>query len=365
MYNYYEILGVSRNAGQKEIKAAFKKLAVKYHPDKTRNDPDDENVFKKVNEAYQVLSDPEKKRQYDRRLEYEYFFSRNSSYNATRVRNYSHKTKTGFDFESHGQHYQKKTYYEPRGRTATDYFVAFIFMTLVGIGFLIFGFFMNKYSAKQEYKKAEAAFEQNNYYEAMKQLNNALMHHDEFGKAYLKRGMLYLKMGNNYKALHDLQNAEKYLKDQEKNAQLYFLKGMGYKMTRQYDSAIVNLQKSIEYNSADTVFITLGELYAYKKNNFNKAQTFFSRAIQNGNDSYNAYFGRGFVHLHLANHYQAIQDLNRAAKKMPANGKTYHFRGRALLNYGRQQAACNDFYKADSLNYHKSRSFIYKYCRGS
>lgn len=61
--DYYQILGVSRNAGEEEIKKAYRKLAHKYHPDKENGD---EKKFKELNEAYQVLSDKEKRSQYDR-----------------------------------------------------------------------------------------------------------------------------------------------------------------------------------------------------------------------------------------------------------------------------------------------------------
>ncbi len=63
--NYYEVLGVDKNASSTEIKKAYRKLALKYHPDKTQGDKESEAKFKEISEAYAVLSDAEKKKMYD------------------------------------------------------------------------------------------------------------------------------------------------------------------------------------------------------------------------------------------------------------------------------------------------------------
>jgi len=63
--DYYQVLGVSKNATKDQIKKAYKKLAIKHHPDKNKGDKASEEKFKKINEAYAVLSNEEKRRQYD------------------------------------------------------------------------------------------------------------------------------------------------------------------------------------------------------------------------------------------------------------------------------------------------------------
>lgn len=63
--DYYKVLGVSKNATQDEIKKAYRKLAVKYHPDKNKDNKEAEDKFKEINEANEVLSDKEKRKKYD------------------------------------------------------------------------------------------------------------------------------------------------------------------------------------------------------------------------------------------------------------------------------------------------------------
>lgn len=63
--DYYNILGISKDAGQDEIKKAYRRLAVKYHPDKNQDNKQAEERFKEINEAYEVLGDPKKRKKYD------------------------------------------------------------------------------------------------------------------------------------------------------------------------------------------------------------------------------------------------------------------------------------------------------------
>ena len=68
MKNYYYFLGILENASEEEIKKAFRKLSLKYHPDKNPNDDFFENRFREIREAYDILGDPENRRIYDENL---------------------------------------------------------------------------------------------------------------------------------------------------------------------------------------------------------------------------------------------------------------------------------------------------------
>ena len=63
--DYYEVLGVGRDASGEDLKKSYRRLAHRYHPDKTQGDKESEEKFKELNEAYEILSDPDKRRRYD------------------------------------------------------------------------------------------------------------------------------------------------------------------------------------------------------------------------------------------------------------------------------------------------------------
>lgn len=99
--DYYQVLGVAKDATQEAIKKAYRKLAVTHHPDKNQGNPEAEERFKAISEAYTVLSDPEKRKQYDE-LGADWEKYQNADYDSRRNHSRANGSSGGFQYEFHG-----------------------------------------------------------------------------------------------------------------------------------------------------------------------------------------------------------------------------------------------------------------------
>lgn len=170
MKDYYKVLGVSSNADEKTIKKAYKQLAVKYHPDKNPDNQHAHDTFAEINEAYQVLSDPTKRSNYD-------FLTRVdvSALEQAFAAAASEPVQQKSTPKPPPPVFARKVPYKP-GK-----FVYAIIAGAVGIMLLIGGFvyFMGKVASEHNYELALAAFNGRNYSEAYYYLKIALEHNDE------------------------------------------------------------------------------------------------------------------------------------------------------------------------------------------
>lgn len=144
--NYYITLGIKNTASLDEIKSAFRKLAKKYHPDKNQHTQQSDDFFKEIQEAYEVLSNYEKRRKYDQKFAYA------NTYEQIRNKTYTPYNGNAYQYAQQQAQYERRYQQSPTGETSrplkenksgTDPYL-FIISIIVAILLLLFIMFYSK-----------------------------------------------------------------------------------------------------------------------------------------------------------------------------------------------------------------------------
>lgn len=192
MSNYYQILGIGPQADQASIKASFKKLALMYHPDRNPDNPQAEEKFKLINEAYSVLSDPSKRFFYDQQRQ-------NPS--LQRPRNTPGRPPSPppptAPFTPYENTYDPANYVSDRMKRRINWMIlGFAIMMLLG-SWGVYRY-MNYLSALQYFHKAQELMEAKRYLLAVNQLNQAMAKDSRIPEVYILRGDINRKHLYNY-----------------------------------------------------------------------------------------------------------------------------------------------------------------------
>lgn len=226
MNNYYEILGIKRSATDREVRAAFKKLALEFHPDKNQGNKTAEEKFKLINEAYQVLTDAEKRYVFNQKLD-------NQTYSQTKKPETAVDAKADWQYKSYseiqnmpdfnsGDYSGQGKFYEskeiPKKESNSLYYIiGFTLCVIIGAAATLFGTYMNHLAAEEHYEKAVLYYNSENYFNAFRACNDALKYDEDYPEVLEMRGNIRFLQKKYKMALLDYQLAEKnYKKPQEK-----------------------------------------------------------------------------------------------------------------------------------------------------
>lgn len=409
MINYYHILGISKKASQKEIKEAYRKLALRYHPDKNPDNAYAEERFKELSHAYQVLRDPGRKAQHDWALIYE--ASGHQAYSPSSSGQNSYTSSYGQPQEATtrsrpGRH--RGTHYRPappvnnrQNMVATAWaFGIFFFFVLLAVGFSSYrSYYQEKVKVQQNelainlYKNAEEAYQQRNFTYALHLLKSiGAEHRIPFDVTRLKNDAL--------QALEE--EADKYYEEEnfERAAQLFQLivnhqptydalnyakLVSSYEMIEDYDHAIVAYQEVIE---AEPFTIEarnrLAALYNQVKD-YQQALKYYLQANEIIINEYQSYYGKAYallvnpaktpeshyqLHCGLAYTYSELELFKEADNALkwaiflrPNSPEAFLLKGNNLLKAQNPKEACKAWGMAREKGSREAAEQLKVHCR--
>lgn len=379
MINYYQILGVTEGASSTEIKAAFKRLAVKYHPDKHAGDIEMEERFKEVNQAYQILSNPYEKARYDIQVMYgqSTFESYYSPPPPPRPKNYRHSYKEPpIDWKENW--------------IATAY--AFVF-TFVVAAVVMSGIWVKNYMDTKEmerllaerralFEDAKTQYRLGNVGDALLTINtlgsfldteeDMAYYKDQLYESFIFEGKHSFNRGAYTDAIYYYELIEKY--GNRKPLPLLEQLAFAYKETNQPYKSVKKLKEILVtgYRSME-VYLTLAEIYRDMIGDKAEAVHYFESASKVAVERYQTIYGNGYpllvtgkflppdhyrLYTGLASIYLETGEFEKAVKATkwniniwPDSSSNYVIAAKGLEQMGQYQKACENYHMARSLGY--------------
>jgi curved DNA-binding protein CbpA len=359
--NYYHILGVSATATLREIKVAYKKLAIQYHPDKHQGNTYFEEKFKQVNEAYQVLSNPNKRAAYDLKLQY-----------ALQMKQRQQGQQYQYQYQGPVRRPApvSERYYRPIPQSRfgkRDYYIVAAIFGGILVFCLMLKLVMDHVTALDRYREAQTYIDQEKWSTAHSFLSEAIYFKPTYAAAYLKRAYIEMEVSRDYPAaLADLDASIRYA--DEITPQMYYLRGKCYQELRNSMGAEANLTQAIRADKNFALaYYDRGMVRAVSLNKFPEAIQDFTRFLQARMPDHalrkNALYYRGFCFYLIQQNQAAVSDYRQVLQQDSLNARVYFLIGKAQVEMDSTNAACTNFDKAVSLGYEAALGDIQQFCK--
>lgn len=370
MATFYDILGVSRGADATTIRKAFRSLAVKYHPDKNQGDQQAEEQFKKINAAYQVLSNPDSRAAYDLSLENP--FQSQSQSDARRryqERRRSKEYQQRYQYRSGGGAYAgqgKSTYTRKKQEPPIEPWKGY---ALVIGAILIFAVFLlgvmrslEIYEARKKYDEAIHLWKVNNRPSlAQKQLNASISRDDEYQEAYAMYADIGIELGTpqevTYHARMALElAAEPSAEDQFRLARCLLAGGdkeMGYYYLKQ-GIIMDSLNPWALYQLADL------ELYTHRR--YEAAIAYFNRYLLIKPYQKDALLHKAVALQQIHRYDSAKMYLEAILDQAPQDPIARYYYGKNLIQEKDTLNACQMFDYALMKGIKQAEWYLFQYC---
>ncbi|MBX2842500.1 MAG: DnaJ domain-containing protein [Flammeovirgaceae bacterium] len=401
--NYYKILGLNENSTQQEIKSAYKKLAILYHPDKTGGNKIAEEKFKLVNNAYQILSDPQQRAQYDLLRNY-YQFQATTTYTDFNNSTYSKSYKNAYYQRTHNQYAKNYKGYDrqkaEKEGIAIGSILIFTLLAIVGIYMAINIYLKERLIEKlAEQRKiqleiVEDYYKKEDFRATLIEIDTLIAGQPSDDEFRGIREEVISELNKRAEASFqkaDYQKALKYyliLGDFETifETEFEYKVALCYKKQNQFDKAIEKLKILINKEPEDfRAWCEIGNIFFYKKQNFEEALPYYDHSkklvisfyerrygkaypmiIEPSNLNkihFDIFFGRASLNSQLGNLEDAIRDCSWASFLRPKNADVWLLKADCEQKLGNIQNACSNWEEVYSFEPDLVKSTMGKYCR--
>ena len=356
--DYYSILGVSRSATQVEIKSAFRRLAKELHPDRNHGDIYKEEALKRVNKAYNILSDIEKKMAYDKRLYLQTTYvarsysspTYSSSYSSPNPASYSPRRRA---YSGPDLVYSKWTLMY--GKIFVVLLIMFVTLFPVMLEYSFSLYYYNEGQQAEQAGKPELAIEK--YKLAMRDMGARST------EAAISCAEISLAQQNYYDVVNFARLGLGYAVKRANKAKLHYLRGVGERNMYRPDDAEESLTAALSLNfNSDSVFTELAPIYAYNLKKYAKAVATYDSLIFDHPEIPDHYLHRGFCLQKLGRHALAISDFDVYLNNSGPNGSAYYLKGISQISLSQVDSACVNFHRAKDNGIAEASTFIYINC---
>jgi curved DNA-binding protein CbpA len=380
--NYYEILGLTPSAGLTEIRAAYKKLAFQNHPDLHPHDPEAEERFKRINEAYHVLSDPLKKSRYDARLsatEVETY----SNYEEEAWKAYRYRQYARWQADQQKQYVFDRNYFKIQGMA----FLVFLIIAAFSYGLIYSVKYLQELSYRKEVKRNQTyinlihgLFASGRVEEAFSELKALMDYYPlefRFSMAYdsMLNALRYqvqrqYSAGDFTETLTTLRLLKRY--EQPTRFETLRLKAICEYQTQQYDSALATLEaihklqpwnfelvyqmgliSQDNLNRPDRALIYFNEGKKMFKESMARIYGEAFEVVMNPADVPDIYYylfeSRARANMDMKNYEEALTDCNWAVFLRPMNQQGWKMRALCRIALKQTYRLCDDLRMARKL----------------
>ncbi|MBF9253161.1 DnaJ domain-containing protein [Pontibacter sp. 172403-2] len=360
--DYYTVLGISTTATLLEVKAAYKRLALKYHPDKNPGNARAEEQFKLVSAAYQTLSNPGKRARYDLRLQYQRTQQHTIRQNPQQYDARYYQTRPPASVSE--RHYRTIRRDENRF-SRKDWYITFAFVGGLLLISLLLKVVMDSVTGEDKYKTALVYIQHGNYSSAHRLLSDAIAFQPENAGAYQARASIELNIFEDYHAaLEDLNQA--IALQAKPSAVAYYMRGRSYQQLEQYGQAEADLTRALQLNKKLwNAYLKRGQVRLFYLHKYKPALQDFSVFLKHSQDKprrVEALTYRGFGYFKLGKHTLAEQDYRQALALNSQNGRVYYLLGRVEAAQ-QPDSACVHFGKAYQLGYSAALLELREHCQ--